>query len=219
MLQARRDNPWSDFSVLDLGLVDYDEAYSKQKELVEKKRRDNDRVDYLMLVEHPEIYTYGRRSPVQPDVSVGENFRYVERGGEVTYHNPGQLVAYPILNLREGERDLHLHLRRLEQTIINVLQKFSLKSSIKDKATGVWVDQNQRKVASIGVAVTSWVTYHGVALNVCNNLAGFGKINPCGFASQVMTSMERETGKAIEVEKVKLEFIPQFAQNFRRNLN
>lgn len=204
------------FHLIDIGLSDYDAVYSLQLDLVAKKRKAKTPHDYLIMVEHPDVYTYGRKSKVKAPMDFSNVF-FVERGGEVTYHNPGQLVCYPVLFLKESERDLHLHLRRLEWTIIDVLLDFGIEAERRDGATGVWLIGEEKKIASIGVAVSGWVTYHGCALNIDNELSGFQRINPCGFSSKVMTSMREQLGEACpSVSEVKSAFLEHFAENFRR---
>lgn len=206
------------FHLIDIGLSDYDAVYSMQLDLVERKKKSKVGHDYLILVEHPDVYTYGRKSKVKAPMDFSNVF-FVERGGEVTYHNPGQLVGYPILSLKESERDLHLHLRRLEWTIIDVLLDFGIEGERREGATGVWVAGKDKKIASIGVAVSAWVTYHGCALNVSNELAGFSRINPCGFNPRVMTSMQAELGsKCPSLMDVKNSFLDHFSENFGRSL-
>jgi len=160
--------------------------------------------DALMLVEHPHVITVGRRQGalanlLRPgDVEVVE----VERGGDVTYHGPGQVVAYPILLLREGERDLHRFLRNLEEGMIRALARFEIEAGREPGKTGVWVAGGARKIASIGIACRKWVTFHGLALNVSTDLAYFARIQPCGFDARVMTSMSAELGREVAMEPV-----------------
>ncbi|MCB0403186.1 MAG: lipoyl(octanoyl) transferase LipB [Bdellovibrionales bacterium] len=179
--------------IRDLGLIAYEAAYDEQKQLVAAKRSDEHLPDYLLLLEHPEVYTHGRKS--KPE-EIPNNAVEIERGGQATYHNPGQLVGYPILRMEPGHRDLHRYLRWLEDRLIAVLMQFGIAAGRREGATGVWVEEGARKIASIGVAVSGWVTYHGFALNVCNDLSGFQRIQPCGFDSRVMTSMLQSLGKA-----------------------
>lgn len=129
----------------------------------------------------------------------------IERGGDVTYHGPGQLVAYPIFALREDERDLHRFLRNLEEGVIRTVGDFGIPATRSAGKTGVWTSEAKdgRKLASIGVAVKKWVTLHGLALNVTTDLARFSAINPCGFDATVMTSMERELGAPVDMAAVK----------------
>ncbi len=166
-------------------------------------RKKDECDDALIFVEHPHVITIGRRrdsaaNVLNPgDVEVVE----VERGGDVTYHGPGQVVAYPIIKLGEGERDLHKLLRNLELGIIAALGSFAIKAGLEDGKTGVWRDS--RKLASIGLACRRWVTFHGIALNVSTDLSYFGRINPCGFEAAVMTSMEAILGTAPGLADVK----------------
>ncbi len=206
------------FLLTDLGVEDYDQVYRKQLALVDKLKKSKESFDSLLFVEHPDIYTLGRRSSAQetdrafPTVSV-------ERGGQVTYHNPGQLVSYPILKLEEGERDLHKYLRRLEEVLMRVLFDFGLSGERRPGATGVWIQGREKKIASIGVAVSSWVTYHGTALNVMNDLTGFAKIRPCGFPSEVMTSMAVELrDRCPNLTEVKESYLFHFSRIFQRSL-
>lgn len=199
----------------DLGICSYETAYRIQLDLVREKKSDPDEEDVLFLVEHPDVYTFGRKSKEPPPAWLPNVFS-VERGGEVTYHNPGQLVGYPVLRLAEGERDVHRHLRRLEQLLIDVLREFGLPACRREGFTGVWVAGGTRKIASLGVAFSGWVTYHGFALNVQNDLSGFSKIHPCGLPSAVMTSMERELGRPISLVGVKQSVARRFGPLFER---
>lgn len=204
--------------VLDLGITDYDKSYSLQQDYVKQKKHNPADVDYMMLVEHPDVYTFGRKSKARNTDELSNVF-FIERGGDVTFHTVGQLVCYPILSLSEEERDLHLHLRRLEWTVIDLLAEFGIEGERRDQATGVWIKGCERKIASIGVAVSSWITYHGCALNVVNSLKGFEKINPCGFSSRVMTSMKEELrGRAPSMLEVKEAFLRHFCDNFSRKV-
>jgi len=200
--------------LLDLGVREYREVWALQKELVRKRAAD-EVPDLLILVEHPHVITLGRgcRSrPAKLDVPIYE----VERGGEATYHGPGQLVGYPIVKLEGPRRDLHLYLRDLEEVLIETLADFALPAGRVPQATGVWTKSAPpRKIASIGIAVRSWVTYHGFALNVSTDLSFFKLISPCGFDPSVITSMERELGGNVSMEAVKESLKVHFAERFR----
>jgi lipoyl(octanoyl) transferase len=191
--------------IVDLGLRDYRETLRVQQHLV-AARQAGTGPDTLVLVEHPEVITLGRSAKSGNVLSPGEiPVVAVERGGDVTYHGPGQLVAYPIVLLGEDERDLHRFLRNLEEAVIRTLADFGLPAVRRAGKTGVWTKDGAdgRKLASIGVAVRKWVTLHGLALNVSTDLARFATINPCGFDAAVMTSMERELGRAPDFGQVK----------------
>lgn len=202
--------------LIDAGLSDYETIYEMQRDLVNKKKRGRDTVDYLIFVEHPEVYTYGRKPREIRDKPEPKG-RFIERGGGVTYHNPGQLVCYPILSLREGERDLHGYLRRLESVLIDLLRDLGMQAERRPGATGVWVAKQEKKIASIGVAISNWITYHGCALNVENDLSGFQKINPCGFPPQVMTSIKEQLGTACPpMDQIKECFLHHFSSQCKR---
>jgi lipoate-protein ligase B len=178
----------------DLGVLDYRAARERQLEAVDA-RKQGACADTLFFVEHPHVITLGRAQQALANVlAPGEvDVISVERGGDVTYHGPGQIVAYPIIMLNEGERDLHRFLRNLEDGMIRTLARYGVVAGREPGKTGVWVED--RKIASIGIACRRWVTFHGLALNVTTDLSYFHRINPCGFQAGVMTSMARETGR------------------------
>jgi lipoyl(octanoyl) transferase len=179
--------------VIDAGLVPYAEALEWQRALAQARIERRLPHDVLLLVEHPPVVTLGRNAHAahllaSGDVPVFE----VERGGDVTYHGPGQLVGYPILDLTGYRRDLHWYLRALEQALIDALAQLGIPAGRNPGFTGVWT--RGRKIASIGVHVKQWVTWHGFALNVTTDLTAFERIVPCGIPGVVMTSVERERG-------------------------
>ncbi len=174
---------------VDAGLVPYGEAWAWQKLRVEERKRSSELSDLLYLVEHPTVYTLGQASDlrfVKFDLGEYELVR-IERGGEVTYHAPGQLVGYPILNLQYYRQDLHWYLRQLEEVLIRTVAHFGLVGERVDGLTGVWV--KGVKVAAIGIKVSRWITMHGFALNVCPDMAGFDRIVPCGIVDRSMGSL------------------------------
>ncbi|HSS40037.1 MAG TPA: lipoyl(octanoyl) transferase LipB, partial [Polyangia bacterium] len=159
--------------VLDLGTREYGEVWALQRELVAKRQRD-EIPDTLVLVEHPDVITAGRSAHRENLLATdGIPLFEIERGGDVTYHGPGQLVGYPIFLLRQDERDLHRYLRNLEEALIRAVARFGLSGDRKAGWTGVWTVGGARKLASIGVAVKRWVTMHGFALNVSTDLSRF----------------------------------------------
>ncbi|HEY0251029.1 MAG TPA: lipoyl(octanoyl) transferase LipB [Kofleriaceae bacterium] len=182
-----------DWVVEDLGRRGYEETRDYQLELVGKRQRE-EVPDTLILVEHPHVFTLGRkRESAQNVVAPGDvPVIEIERGGDVTYHGPGQIVAYPILLLREGERDLHRFLRNLEDAVIRTCDQFGLVADREPGKTGVWTGppDRRKKLCSMGIACRKWVTFHGLALNVTTDLSYFHRINPCGFESDVMRSLE-----------------------------
>ena len=172
--------------VLRLGRIPYAQAHALQQQLVEQ-RLDGSRTDTLVLCEHDPVITVGRgATPRQPMASSIEVVA-VERGGDATFHGPGQIVAYPVFELPEGKRDLHRFLRDLEQVVVDVLAEVEVAGARKAGATGVWV--GSKKVCSIGVAVRRWVTWHGLALNLQADLASFHGFRPCGLDAEVMANV------------------------------
>jgi lipoyl(octanoyl) transferase len=193
----------STLTVLRPGLVDYRAAWAEQRRLHDAVVA-GDQPDTILLLEHPSVFTAGKRTEPADRPVDGTPVVDVDRGGKMTWHGPGQLVGYPIFKLREHERDLHLYMRRIEETIIVALSRLGLTGGRRAGWTGVWtVPEPQRKLASIGVAVKKWVTLHGFALNVSTDLARFAAINPCGLDATVMTSVSASLGRAVSVDEVK----------------
>jgi lipoate-protein ligase B len=189
--------------LVDLGTRDYADVWAMQLEMV-KQRQRGEIPDTLLFVEHPHVITAGRSAKRDNLIDLGDTPLFeIERGGDVTYHGPGQLVGYPIFLLRDDERDLHVYLRNLEESIIRALAGFDLPATRKQGWTGVWNAAAERKLASIGVAVKRWVTLHGFALNVATDLGRFAAINPCGLDAAVMGSMAGELGRPVEMAAVK----------------
>jgi len=181
--------------VIQAGRVPYDEALSWQRGLAQDRIAGRLAHDVLLLLEHPPVITLGRSSHAEnvlaPDAEGVEVFE-IERGGDVTYHGPGQLVGYPILDLKQHRQDLHWYLRTLEQALIDALARLGIPAERNPGYTGVWTSAGKRKIASIGVHVKQWVTWHGFALNVTTDLSGFDRIVPCGISGVEMTSIGRE---------------------------
>ena len=205
-----------DLHVRWLGRMEFARALALQEEIVLKKRDHRSVEDQLLLLEHEPVYTIGR-TPDQSSLSARRTAGRVRRGelgavhlphpvfainrgGQATYHGPGQLMGYPIIDLRGCGQDLHKYLRWLEQLLIAFLAEHGIAASRRESLTGVWV--GDRKIASIGVGVRRWITMHGFALNVCGDLSPFNHIVPCGINDVAMTSMERETGAAFSVAGV-----------------
>lgn len=172
-----------------LGRRAYVTTLEEMRALVDARARD-EISDRLLLVEHEGVYTSGRRTDESDWVAPGTDVVAVERGGRVTWHGPGQLVAYPIVALSGKGRDLHAWLRLHEDVVIDALSKFGIEGTRDPDGTGVFVER--RKIASIGIAVRRWVSFHGLALNVDPDLGVFAKIRPCGFEASRMTSIVRE---------------------------
>ena len=183
-----------------LGRINFADALALQEDAVARKREDRDAADEVLLLEHEPVYTIGRtpdKSSLLGAAHLPHPVFAINRGGQATYHGPGQLMGYPIVDLRRCGQDLHRYLRWLEQTLIEFLAGYEIEAKRREGLTGVWV--GNRKIASIGVGVRYWITMHGLALNVCGDLASFAHIVPCGISDVTMTSMEKETGKSISV--------------------
>jgi lipoyl(octanoyl) transferase len=197
------------------GLVPYSVAWDWQRSLVAQRVKDPTLDDLLLLLEHPSVYTLGQGASLEflkfdPNDANTQLYR-VERGGEVTYHCPGQLVGYPILNLRHYQQDLHWYLRQLEQVLIQVLGDLGLKGDRIPGMTGVWSEG--RKVAAIGIKVSRWITMHGFALNVCPDLTGFESIVPCGIVDKPVGSLAQFL-PGIRIEEVRQRVATHFAEVF-----
>ncbi|PSO58259.1 MAG: lipoyl(octanoyl) transferase [Cyanobacteria bacterium QH_2_48_84] len=201
------------------GLVPYEFAWEEQRSLVAQRISNPGLDDVLLLLEHPPVYTLGKGAnldflkfdPTQTNLPVHR----IERGGEVTHHCPGQLVGYPILNLRYYQQDLHWYLRQLEEVIIRVLDSYGLQGTRQPGFTGVWLEGH--KVAAIGIKVRRWITMHGFALNVCPELRGFEYIVPCGIGNQPVGSLAQFVPN-IEIEQVRSQIATAFAQVFQVEL-
>ena len=190
-----------------------------QLALVKERQRD-EVPDTLLFVEHPHVITAGRSAKKDNLLDLGDTPLFeIERGGDFTYHGPGQLVGYPIFLLRDDERDLHEYLRNLEESLIQALAGFGLEATRKAGWTGVWNAAAERKLASIGVAVKRWVTLHGFALNVATDLGRFAAINPCGLDAAVMGSLVGELGRPVEMAAVKSAVRGAFADVFARQFD
>jgi len=186
-----------------VGQMDFARALALQEEIVTKKREDHSIPDELLLLEHEPVYTIGRtpdRSSLLGSAHLPHPLFSINRGGQATYHGPGQLMGYPIVDLRRCGQDLHKYLRWLEQLLIDLLAQYDVIAQRRESLTGVWIEN--RKIASIGVGVRHWITMHGFALNVCGDLSPFDHIVPCGLSNVAITSMERETKKSFSVAEV-----------------
>lgn len=208
--------------VCDLGLIDYQKAWDIQREF-HKKRTLGEVEDILFLCEHPHTYTLGKiadknnlllsKGELQKKgISVFE----IDRGGDITYHGPGQIVGYAILNLSEWKKDTHLYLRNLEEIIIKTCSNYGIQGGRKEKYTGVWIEN--RKICAIGIKVSRWITMHGFAFNINTNLDLYNGIIPCGISDKEVTSLERELDKKIEIDFVKEKVINNFRKVFEYNI-
>tara|TARA_B100000212_G_scaffold151935_1_gene114399 strand:- start:171 stop:836 length:666 start_codon:yes stop_codon:yes gene_type:complete len=204
----------SELQVIDLGQKPYKEVWNLQKKL-QTKLIDGVKRDCLLLVEHEPVYTLGKNADPNHllqsrDKSI--NVYNIERGGDITFHGPGQLVVYPILNLAHYKKSISWYMRSLEQLIINVLEKFEIKGNRVKDYTGVWV--GDKKIAAQGVRLSRWVTMHGFSINVNTDLSFYDGIIPCGIFDHGVTSIEKELNTVQEIDKVKLLVVDSFKEIF-----
>jgi lipoate-protein ligase B len=198
--------------IIDLGLRDYNEVLAIQHNLLDQRVK-GEIPDSLIFVEHPHVITLGRKSDMKNIIEHNLPVYQVERGGDVTYHGPGQLVGYPVFDINH-DKDINKFLRKLEEVIILSLKEFSINAIRKEKYTGVWIEG--KKIASIGISFKKWVSYHGFALNVATDLSYFYKINPCGLESSIMTSMETYLEKKINIKELKVIICNNMTEIFKK---
>lgn len=214
----------------DLGLKDYKETWEYQSELLQEivdvkidNRRNNNTTatqNHFLFVEHPHVYTLGKSGDLsnlllneKQLAEKGATFYKINRGGDITYHGPGQIVGYPILDLENFFTDIHKYLRLLEESIILTIAEYGLKGERSKGETGVWLDVGTpfaRKICAMGIRSSRWVTMHGFALNANVNLGYFDNIIPCGIRGKAVASMEAELGKKVDVEEVKGKILKHF---------
>lgn len=208
----------SKIEIIDWGRTRYAQAFEKQIARVDL-RKSSDCGDALILTEHDPVYTLGLRKGADQHLiwnkatlaEQGIEVHKSNRGGDITYHGPGQIVGYPIISL-QSRKDLHAYLRDLEEVVIRTLSQFGLKSARREGKTGIWLET--RKVCAIGVAVKSWITYHGFALNVNPDLNHFNGIVPCGITDGTVTSLSNELGYSIDTAEVKTALAVEFRKVF-----
>lgn len=208
--------------VIDIGLIPYASAYALQRELVEA-RKTGAIPDVLLLCEHPHVITLGRngkRENLRADerllAQMNVEFHHTDRGGDITYHGPGQIVGYPILDLAAHRRDIRWYVEQLEELMIRATADFSLVAHRSDANHGVWLDSHagEAKLAALGVHLSRWVASHGFAYNVATDLRYFDLIIPCGVAGKGATSLERALGRAVAIGEVRERLIEHFASVF-----
>ena len=225
--------------VRDLGLKDYKETWDYQEELFSdiidtkiRNRRENaglETPNYLLFVEHPHVYTLGKSGDIsnllateEELTSKGAQFYRINRGGDITYHGPGQVVGYPILDLDNFFTDIHKYLRLLEEMIILTLAEYGIKGERSEGETGVWLDAGTplaRKICAMGVRSSRWVTMHGFAFNVNTDLSYFDHMIPCGIKDKAVTSLNRELGQeAVDMAKVQNSLVANFQELFEAEI-
>jgi len=224
---------------IDLGLIEYEAAWAYQEKLfnaviqsklnASEEGKDYDALDYLIFCEHPHVFTLGK-SGSEENLLVGQLalkqkqavFVKTNRGGDITYHGPGQIVGYPILNLEKYVSGIKGYIDLLEQSIIDCLETYGLKGERLEGATGVWLDTSDnkrtRKICAIGVRTSRWVSMHGFAFNINTDLDYFNMINPCGFIDKSVTSLEKELGQKQNIEEVKQTLLESITRNFNMQI-
>jgi lipoyl(octanoyl) transferase len=220
--------------LINLGLKDYKETWDFQEEIFQKtidikidnrrNNRENPTKNHFIFVEHPHVYTLGKSGDISNLLlseeqlkQKGATYYKINRGGDITYHGPGQIVGYPILDLDNFFTDIHKYLRFLEEVIIKTLAEYGIKSERSDGETGVWLDVGTpfaRKICAMGVRTSRWVTMHGFALNVNVNLGYFDNIIPCGIKGKAVTSMEAELNRKVPMEEVQQKILKHFKEMF-----
>ncbi len=210
----------ANFNYIDVGLKDYKECWDYQEELLKdvsddkRAKKQPSEKNHFLLVEHPHVYTLGKSGDESNLLAAGDflkkidaTFYKINRGGDITYHGPGQLVGYPIIDLEYYKIGVREYIEKMEDAIIETVAEYGLTASRKEGATGVWLQAEHkvraRKICAIGVRVSRYVTMHGFALNVNTDMRYYNYINPCGFASSAVTSIQQELGRKISMDEVK----------------
>ncbi|TYK38470.1 lipoyl(octanoyl) transferase LipB [Bacteroides pyogenes] len=215
-------------TIADWGLIQYGEAWKRQSErfdeVIRAKAHGETYENGIVFCEHPHVYTLGRSGKEKNMLLSDEQLKaidatlyHIDRGGDITYHGPGQLVCYPILNLDEFRMGLKEYVHFLEQAVINVCASYSIEAGRLDKATGVWIDaetSRARKICAIGVRSSHYVTMHGLALNVNTDLRYFSYINPCGFIDKGVTSLRQELKNEVSMDEVKQRLAGELRKRF-----
>ena len=204
--------------ILDFGVIDFEKCLSIQKELV-RRRRLGEIDDSLILAEHRNVFTIGRTGKIENLLVEPADLKkhrasliFTDRGGDITFHGPGQVVLYPIIDLRNRNRDLHGYLRDLEDLVINLLSDYGVSANRMVGATGVWF--GSKKIGFIGVSASGWVTYHGASININTDLSFFSMCQPCGLKDVEVTSLKRILGKEIAMDMVKNRIVSSFEEVF-----
>ena len=206
------------FDYSDLGFIDYKEAWDLQKSIF-NKRLSGEIPDTFFMLEHPHTYTLGKVAEKENLISnddqlkeLGISVYEIDRGGDITYHGPGQIVGYPIINLKDWKEDTHEYLRGLEEIMIQSCSHYGISSERNSKYTGVWI--GNRKIAAIGIKVSRWITMHGFAFNVNTDLNYFGGIIPCGIKDKDVSSLQKELNRQLDIQEVKEVLLQNFKKYF-----
>ncbi len=224
------NNPATQIALQDLNVIDYKKAWDYQKYIFEKmldakmQQPASIPTQHLLFCEHPHVYTLGKSGDMQNLLldekemkDKGISFYHIDRGGDITYHGLGQLTVYPLLDLEQLSISLRQYVFLLEEVIIQLLAHYGIKSDRLEGASGVWIEA-ERKICALGIKSSKYITMHGLAFNVNTDLNYFSYINPCGFADKGVTSLEKETGKKMDMTEVKSLFQSYFSQIFKAEL-
>lgn len=203
----------------DLNFIGYNEAWELQHKLLQQ-RKDKKISDVFLMLEHPHTYTLGKTADKKNLVGSKEYLEEnkisvfeIDRGGDITYHGPGQVVGYPIISLNDWHNDAHKYLRALEEVIILTCKEYGLETGRKEKFTGVWIEN--RKIAAIGIKISNWISMHGFAFNINTDLNLFNGIIPCGISDKEVTSLAKELGRDISLPEVKEKLLKYFREIFQ----
>ncbi|GAB6281940.1 MAG: lipoyl(octanoyl) transferase LipB [Ignavibacterium sp.] len=217
-MQMEKQFIYRKLNYIALDLIDYQQAWDLQKITLEK-RKNNEIDDVLYLLEHPNTFTLGKiadkKNLIGSEEFLKENkiqVYEIDRGGDITYHGPGQIVGYPIIDLKGWEKDTHKYLRALEEVLILTCNEYGIKAGRNPEYTGVWIED--RKIAAIGIKISHWITMHGFAFNVNTDLNLFNGIIPCGIVDKEVTSLQKELKKEIDIDEVKEKIIGNFKKVF-----
>lgn len=227
LIQHDEKKEMANFNYIDVGLKDYKECWDYQEELLKdvsddkRAKKQPSELNHFLLVEHPHVYTLGKSGDESNLLAASDFLKKIEatfykinRGGDITYHGPGQLVGYPIIDLENYKIGVREYIEKMEDAIIETIAEYGLEGGRKEGATGVWLQAEHkvraRKICAIGVRVSRYVTMHGFALNVNTDMRYYNYINPCGFASSAVTSIQQELGKEIPMAEVKKVVMEKF---------
>ena len=220
-----------ELEISDWGLIDYEQSWQRQtqwfNQLVSAKRSGEKYINRIVLCEHPPVYTLGRSGKENNMLlgalqlqSIGASLYHIDRGGDITFHGPGQLVCYPILNLEDFSLGLRSYIYALEEAVIRTCASYGIQAARLENATGVWLEPHTsraRKICAIGVRSSHFVTMHGLALNVNTDLRYFSYINPCGFIDKGVTSLKQELGETIDMAAVKSKLCKELELQLTQN--
>jgi len=228
-MKTKRELETNTVIIKDLGIADYQSTWDYQQQwldnALENRKQQLETQQELLLLEHSHVYTLGKSGDsnnllINPDFleTIGAQVFNIDRGGDITYHGPGQLVVYPLLDLMQYKMGVKDYVFALEQVVIDLLKEYQISASRVDGKTGIWLDlgtSRERKIAAIGIKCSRHFTMHGLAFNINTDLSYFNHIVPCGIADKQVTSLQQELGKALEMDTIKSRFVALFHHHFK----